>query len=299
MSIGIQVCRILQYLNWEINLNIFKNLSNFITTFCLNPGACQMQFIDGKTWKPLKTWGLYFCHLNVNSSLSKIDELRDITNYIRPVILGITESELDSFVTDAEVNINGYSIIRNDRNGIGWGVACYIRNNLCFNVMNIFPNSIEHLFFEILMPKVKPIAMRIFYRPPNENDFFNLFWNGFQQTDSKTNEIYLLEDFDINLIQNGKFILKENQSYKLKSSSSALVNKYKEFCQTFSLTEIIKEPTRITCSTSTPLEHILTNSSEKVSQKGVIDVGISDHQLILEKLKELSITCIIKSRFDL
>ena len=50
----------------------------------------------------------------------------------------------------------------------------------------------------------------------------------------------------MNLLQNGKFILKENQSYKLKSSSSALVNKYKEFCQTFSLTEIIKEPTRIT-----------------------------------------------------
>ena len=43
---------------------------------------------------------------------------------------------------------------------------------------------------------------------------------------------------------------------------------------------MIKEPTRITCSTSTLLDHILTNSSEKVSQKGVIDVGISDHQLI-------------------
>ena len=73
---------------------------------------------------------------------------------------------------------------------------------------------------------------------------------------------------------------KKNQSYKLKSSSSALVNKHKEFCQTFSLTEIIKEPTQITCCTSTLLDHILTNSFQKVSQKGVIDVGISDHQLI-------------------
>ena len=66
----------------------------------------------------------------------------------------------------------------------------------------------------------------------------------------------------------------------LKVSSSALVNKYKEFCQTFSLTDIIKEPTRITCSTSTLLDHTITNSSEKVSQKWVIDVEISDHQLI-------------------
>ena len=143
-----------------------------------------------------------------------------------------------------------------------------------------FLNSIEHVFFEILIPKVKPIAIEIFYRPPNENDCFNIFSNDFLQIDNKTNEIYLLGDFNINLLQNGKFILKENQSYKLKSSSSALVNNYKEFFQKFSLTEIIKEATRITCSTSTLLDHILTNSSEKVSQKGVIDAGISDHQLI-------------------
>ena len=36
----------------------------------------------------------------------------------------------------------------------------------------------------------------------------------------------------------------------------------------FSLTEIIKEPNRITCSTSSLLDHILTNSSEKSSLKG-------------------------------
>ena len=69
-----------------------------------------MQFIDGKTWEPLKTRGLYFCHLNVNSLLSKIGKLRDITDYIGPAILGITESKLDSSVTNVEVNINGYSI---------------------------------------------------------------------------------------------------------------------------------------------------------------------------------------------
>ena len=96
----------------------------------------------------------------------------------------------------------------------------------------------------------------------------------------QNNEIYLLGDFNINLPQNGKFILKENQSYKFKNSSSALVNKYKEFCQTFSLIEIITELTRITCSTSILLDNILTNSAEKVPQKGVTDVGTSDHQLI-------------------
>ena len=179
----------------------------------LNPGPCQTQFIDDKTWEPLKTRGLHFCHLNVNSLFSKIDELRDITNYVKPAILGISESKLDSSVTNAEVNINGYSIIRNDRNRNGAGVACYIRNDLCFNFKNIFSNSIEHIFFEVLIPKVKPIAIGILNRHPNENDFLNRFSNDFQQIDSKTNEIYLLGDFNINLLQNGKFILKENQSY--------------------------------------------------------------------------------------
>ena len=85
-----------------------------------------MQFIDDKTWQPLTTRSLHFCHLTVSSLLSKIDELRDITNYIKPVILGITESKLDSSVMNIKVNINGYSIISNDRNRNVGGVACYI-----------------------------------------------------------------------------------------------------------------------------------------------------------------------------
>ena len=115
----------------------------------LNPGLCKIQFIDGKTWKPLKSQSLQFCHLNVNSLLSKTEELRDISNYIKPAILGITESTLDSSVRNSEVNINGYSVIRNNRNRNGGGVACYIRNDLCFNINNIFSNSIEHIFFQI------------------------------------------------------------------------------------------------------------------------------------------------------
>ena len=96
-----------------------------------------MQFNGDKTWEPLKTRSLNFCHLNVN----KILKLRNLdnTNYIRPALLGITESKLDGFVMNAEIN-NGYSIIRNDRNRNGGGVACYIRKNLFFS------NSTEHVF---------------------------------------------------------------------------------------------------------------------------------------------------------
>ena len=68
------------------------------------------------------------------------------------MILGPTKSKLNSSVTNAEVNINSYSIIGNDMNKNGGGVACYIRNDLCFNIKNIFSNSIRHVFFEVLIP---------------------------------------------------------------------------------------------------------------------------------------------------
>ena len=167
--------------------------------------------------------------MNVNSLLSKTDAIRDIANRIKPAVLGITKSKLDSSVTNMEVNINGYSIIRNDRNRHGGGVACYVKNDLCFNTEKIFSNSIEHVFFEILIPKVKPIAVGIFYRLPNSNDFLNLLSNSFQQIDLNKKEIYLLGDFNINLFQNGKFLLKENQSNQVKDPTSSLIRKYKIF----------------------------------------------------------------------
>ena len=40
-------------------------------------------------------------------------------------------------------------------------------------------------------------------------------------------------NFNINLLQNEKFIVKENQTYELKNSISALVDNYKDFCQAF------------------------------------------------------------------
>ena len=172
----------------------------------LNPGPCQTQLNDDKTFKnPLKTKGLHLCHLNVNSLLSKIDEFRDIANRRKPAVLGITESKLDGSVTNMEVNINGYSIIRNDRNVHGGGAACYVKNDLCFNTKKIFSNSIEHVFFEILIPKVKPIAVGIFYKTPNSNDFLNLLSNSFQQINLNKKEMYLLGDFNINLFQNENF----------------------------------------------------------------------------------------------
>ena len=90
-------------------------------------------------------------------------------------------------------------------------------------------------------------------------------------------EIFLIL---INLIVNGKFVLRENQSLDFRNLNHPLTCKYKKLSQTFSLKEIIQEPTSITSTASSLPDHILTSAGWKISQKGVIDVGLSDHQLV-------------------
>ena len=101
----------------------------------------------------------------------------------------------------------------------------------------------------------------------------------FSNLNLKDNEIYLLGDFNINLFQNGKYILNGKRSTTSQGSVHTMINRYKEFCQIYSLKQLIC-PTRVTCNTSALIDHILTNSTENIFQSGIINSGISDHQLI-------------------
>ena len=65
------------------------------------------------------------------------------------------------------------------------------------------------------------------------------------------------------------------------------VRKYQEFCNVFNFKQLISCPTCITCSSSAIIDHILASYPDRVSQKGIIDIGISDHQLIFCTRKTL------------
>ena len=99
------------------------------------------------------------------------------------------------------------------------------------------------------------------------------------KTDSVNNEIYILGDFNINLYLNDSYFL--NKQTILSSKSIPIdVKSYHEFCTFFGLKVSTKVQTRITFSSSTIIDHILASYPERVTQHGVIDIGLSDHQLI-------------------
>ena len=65
-----------------------------------------------------------------------------------------------------------------------------------------------------------------------------------------------------------------------RGSKSNRVKRYNEFCSLHGLKQLIQEARRTTEKSETLLDHIISNSTQKISQHGVLNLGLSDHQLI-------------------
>ena len=191
----------------------YKDYNNFYQFFLLlsrdvslNPRPFQKSPpVNTDIWEPLNKKCLHFLHFNINNLLPKIDELKFIANKTKAVVIGITELKPDHTIPNLEVNLPGYDILRGDRNRNGAGVACYIRKGLCFNTRALNCKQIENIIFGIVLSKLKLVTISIFYRPPNQANFMELIAKGFSHINLKDNEIYLLGDFNINLLQNGNY----------------------------------------------------------------------------------------------
>ena len=140
----------------------------------------------------------------MNSLLLKTDEIRCIANKTKAAIIGITESKLDHTLPDLEVNFPEYHILWCHRNRKGGGVTSYIKKDLSFCTITLHYKELEHLVFDTLLPKSKPIFIGVFCRPPNQAEFDDWMVEKVSNLNLKYNEIYLLGDFNINLFQNGK-----------------------------------------------------------------------------------------------
>ena len=204
-------------------------------------------------------------------------------------LIGISESKLDSTILDSEIEIKNFDLIRADRSRKGGGVACYIRKSLSYNLKEKFCPNTESIFIDIFLPKSKPLLIGILYRPPDKPEFLNYMNDCLSQNNiTNTQECFLLGDFNINLHDDGKMILDKNYNTTY-SQVTPLVKKYLEICFLHCLRQLILKPTRITSQSKTLLDHILTNSPEKVIQSGSIETGLSDHELIFCTRKETTL----------
>ena len=82
--------------------------------------------------------------------MPKINGLRHIARLTNAAVIRISKSKLDDSVPTSEIQIDEYDLLRCDTNRHRGGVACYIRNDLSYNVKSYLPKDIENIFFELL-----------------------------------------------------------------------------------------------------------------------------------------------------
>ena len=66
----------------------------------------------------------------------------------------------------------------------------------------------------------------------------------------------------------------------LKSNPDQPTKQLKAQFEMYQLSQLINEPTRITATSSTLIDHFITNKPEQICRSGVIHTGITDHSLI-------------------
>ena len=109
----------------------------------------------------------------------------------------------------------------------------------------------ENICFNILLKNLQ-ISFGVFYRPPNQNRVLEEISKDFDKLLTEKNEVIILGDLNINLLQNGKYTLNiKNISSSETVTTHPLLKQYKQFISNFGLTQLIMNPTRVTCETST------------------------------------------------
>ncbi len=222
--------------------------------------------------------GLHCIHINARSLLPKMSELRIIAHRTRAAVIAVSETWLDESVTDQEVKIDGYVVTRNDRARSGGGVCIYTRTNVAFNPRkDIECENMEAEWLEILLPKSKPFLIGAVYRPPKCNNFLQLLEETVTRLDPGQ-EVIVLGDINICWVKD----------------ITSLGCSYRQLLNVSALSQLIKDPTRVTDKSSTCLDHIIVSNKEKICQSGVIPIGISDHYLRGNLKKEQKVTRVKK-----
>ena len=173
-------------------------------------------------------------------------------------IISITETWLDSSFPNNSIKIEGYNIIRRDRQTHAGGVCMYIRSDLSYNPREDLQNeNLEDLWVDLLLPYTKPILIGTCYRAPKNSKLTESLENTVTRLQADCDTV-ILGDFNYCLIKNKK-------------------NKITKVLDINGFTQLINSPTRVTNNSSSLIDHIYTNDTRKISQSGVIESGISDH----------------------
>lgn len=203
---------------------------------------------------------LKVAHTNINGLRNKVDsvhaELSDND------IICVAETKLNDQFPTKQLFIEGFKMpYRKDRQiNNGGGLLIYVKNNIyCRRRDDLEDIYCENIWLEVQSLK-KKFLIGLFYRPPNSTiEFWDSFESNIEKASDLNLDLLILGDFN-------QDILNLNPSchiYRIMSK--------------FNLHNIINQPTRITATSKTCLDLIMTNHNSIINNYEVLPPFNSDH----------------------
>ena len=180
-----------------------------------------------------------------------------------PDVILITETRIQE-APAVNIEMQGYNLKFANSPIKAGGVAMYFTQDINFEIApeyNLEIEGCENMWATISTPQHK-LLIGVIYRHPNSN--LNSFLENFDLTLRKINknksQSIIMGDFNVNLLNETPFVT----DYKNTIARNAFFS-------------VVNIPTRVTETTKTAIDHILTNITSEEIKPGVLQTDISDH----------------------
>ena len=220
---------------------------------------------------------LHVGHLNIYHLASKLPDFCNYLNQASPSfqLYGITESRLSSNIPNDILLINNYDIIRRDaQHPKETGIVAFIHQSI--TQLTQRRPELEHSHVECMWLEVKSnerspstYVCFIYRNPASHADWYDYFTEMLDNVykSKPHSHILILGDFNIDMLKNQP--------------------QWETLLISVGLTQLISNPTRVTQTSETLIDHIYTNTPSLVSFTSVSQLSVSDH---------FPITCMVNAK---
>ena len=135
--------------------------------------------------------------INIRSLRNKVEEVRILLSVCRFDILSITETHLDKTISDGQLEVENYKIVRRDRRTQtnGGGCMVYVANRM----RTLESEQVEGIWLKVLIDSSVFIVGTI-YRPQEIYDFFEPFHQTLEQLWLKYKNVVFVGDFNCDFL---------------------------------------------------------------------------------------------------
>ena len=199
-------------------------------------------------------------HLNIRSLSKHFDELCHLLNSFpfQLDLFACCETWITPQVDISSLQISGYNIITDNRTfSTGCGVALYLKSSVEYHLRN----DLKIAGVENIWVDTQDLLIGVIYNPPSwsQRDFIDEFENVLHSVFLSERKCLILGDFNINTLV-----------------KSPIAKEYLNLIHSEGFNPLILETTRVTESTTSCIDHILSNFVSS-STSGSIAIEKADH----------------------